>query len=141
MDEDGSNVTAIAPMTIGSALHPTILRDGRIMYSSFETQGIRDSRLWGLWTIQPDGRAWKPLVSAFKAASAFHFMTQRSDGQIVAEHYYNLNNNGFGAYIAFPLPGADAPAFHSAVPADNPAIVQDTTWQSRCRSRHAGRMP
>ncbi|MBL8142002.1 MAG: hypothetical protein JNM38_12865 [Acidobacteria bacterium] len=129
MDEDGSNVTAIAPMTIGSALHPTILRDGRIMFSSFETQGIRDSRLWGLWTIQPDGRAWKPLVSAFKAASAFHFMTQRSDGQIVAEHYYNLNNNGFGAYMAFPLPEAGAPAFHPAVPADNPEIVQDTTWR------------
>lgn len=129
MDEDGSNVTPIAPMTIGSALHPTILRDGRIMFSSFETQGIRDSRLWGLWTIQPDGRAWKPLVSAFKPQSAFHFMTQLSNGHIVAEHYYNLNNNGFGAYLAFPPANGQEPPFHSASPAENPTIVQDVTWQ------------
>ena len=36
MDDDGSNVTPIAPMTIGSALHPTPLADGRLMFSSFE---------------------------------------------------------------------------------------------------------
>ena len=30
MDEDGANVTPIAPMTLGSALHPTPLRDGRV---------------------------------------------------------------------------------------------------------------
>ena len=30
MDEDGSNVTQIAPMNIGSALHPTPLVDGRL---------------------------------------------------------------------------------------------------------------
>lgn len=34
MDEDGANVTPIAPMTIGSALHPTPLRDGRLLFSS-----------------------------------------------------------------------------------------------------------
>ena len=42
MDEDGSNVAPIAPMNIGSALHPTLLRDGRLMFSSLETQGLRD---------------------------------------------------------------------------------------------------
>jgi hypothetical protein len=30
MDEDGGNVTQIAPMNIGSVLHPTPLRDGRL---------------------------------------------------------------------------------------------------------------
>ena len=33
MDEDGGNVTQIAPMNIGSALHPTPLRDGRLLFS------------------------------------------------------------------------------------------------------------
>jgi hypothetical protein len=47
MDEDGSNVTPIAPMTIGSALHPTILQDGRLMFSTFESQGLRDSLISG----------------------------------------------------------------------------------------------
>ena len=50
MDEDGSNVTPIAPMTISSALHPTILADGRLLFTSHEDQGLRDTRLWGIWS-------------------------------------------------------------------------------------------
>ena len=83
MDEDGANVTPIAPMNISSALHPTPLRDGRLMFSSHESQGLRDTRLWGLWAIWPDGRHWEPLVSAFHDAQAFHFQTQLSSGDIV----------------------------------------------------------
>lgn len=124
MDDDGENVEAIAPMTLGSALHPTVLRDGRLMFSSYESQGLRDRRLWGLWTIRPDGRAWAPLVSAMSSPDAFHFMTQTSDGNIVVEAYYNLNNNGFGALYAFPAsPPEGEPAFHSWDPDENPAIA------------------
>lgn len=123
MDEDGSNVTPIAPMTIGSALHPTILRDGRIAFSSYESQGLRDQRLWGIWTIWPDGRSWAPLVSAFHSPQAFHFMTQLGDGDLVVVDYYNLNNNGFGALYRFPpAPPQGTPPFHSAFPGDNPSI-------------------
>jgi hypothetical protein len=55
MDDDGRNVTPIAPLNIGSALHATPMQDGRIMFSSFESQGLRDQRMWGIWTISPDG--------------------------------------------------------------------------------------
>ena len=65
MDEDGSNVTQIAPMNVSSALHPTPLADGRILFSSHESQGLRDARMWGVWAIWPDGRRWEPIVSAF----------------------------------------------------------------------------
>ncbi|BCX03619.1 MAG: hypothetical protein KatS3mg053_1557 [Candidatus Roseilinea sp.] len=125
MDEDGANVTPIAPMTIGSALHPTPLRDGRVMFSSFETQGMRDARLWGIWTIWPDGRHWEPLMSAFKWASSLHFATQLSNGDIVAESYYNLNNFGFGALYRFPVtPPNSEPRFHDASVNDNPPVMQ-----------------
>jgi hypothetical protein len=125
MDEDGKNVTPIAPMTVSSALHPTILRDGRIAFSSHEDQGLRDTRLWGIWAIQPDGRGWSPLVSAFRTPQAFHFMTQRANEDLVVVDYYNLNNNGFGALYRFPIaPPAGEPAFHSAFPEDNPEIEQ-----------------
>jgi hypothetical protein len=125
MDDDGSNVTAIAPMTIGSALHPTPLSDGRIMFSSLETQGNRDSRIWGIWSIYPDGRYWKPVISAFRQAQAFHFMTQLSNDDLIVTDYYNLNNNGFGALYRFPHdPPAGTPPFYSAFPADNPPIDQ-----------------
>ncbi len=125
MDEDGSNVTPIAPMTIGSALHPTPLRDGRVMFSSFETQGLRDARLWGMWTIWPDGRYWEPLISAFKWASSLHFATQLSNGDIVVEGYYNLSNFGFGALYRFPVtPPNGQPRFHDALVNDNPPVMQ-----------------
>lgn len=123
MDENGSNVTAIAPMTLGSALHPTPLKDGRIMFSSYESQGLRDQRNWGIWSIWPDGRQWRPVVSSFKSASAFHFMTQLGNGDLVVEDYYNLNNFGFGALYRLPATvPAGTPAFFSAFLDDNPSI-------------------
>lgn len=125
MDEDGSNVTPIAPMSVSSALHPTVLRDGRMLFSSHEDQGLRDRRLWGIWSIWPDGRTWAPVVSAFRDPQAFHFMTQLSDGDLVVVDYYNLNNNGFGAlYRLPPSPPPGLPPFHSAFPDDNPPIAQ-----------------
>jgi hypothetical protein len=102
MDEDGKNVEQIGHFNLGSALHPAILVDGRVMFSSYEAQGVRDIRLWGLWAIWPDGRHWEPLLSAFEDAAAFHFQTQLSDGAIVVEEYYNQNNNGFGSLVMFP---------------------------------------
>ena len=125
MDEDGQNVTPIAPMSISSALHPTILRDGRLMFSSHESQGLRDQRLWGIWSIFPDGRNWAPIASAFNNDRAFHFMTQLGNGDLVLVDYYNLNSNGFGALYRMPLhPPPGMPPFHSAFPAENPPIAQ-----------------
>ncbi len=125
MDEDGSNIEAIAPMSINSALHPTILQDGRLMFSSYESQGLRDRRLWGIWAIYPDGRNWTPLVSAFRQPNAFHFMTQLSNGDLVVVDYYNLNNNGFGALYRFPLdPPPGIARFGSPFPSQNPPIDQ-----------------
>lgn len=125
MDEDGQNVTPIAPMNISSALHPTILRDGRIMFSTHESQGLRDRRLWGIWSIWPDGRNWGPIASAFNNDRAFHFMTQLGNSDLVILDYYNLNSNGFGALYRMPLnPPPGMPGFHSAFPAENPAIAQ-----------------
>ena len=112
-------------MTIGSALHPVPLRDGRILFSSYESQGLRDQRLWALWSIWPDGRRWGPVVSAFKEAHAFHFATQMGNEDLVVEEYYNLNNNGFGALFRLPIaPPPGTPAFHDAFPANNPSVDQ-----------------
>ena len=100
------NLEKIGHMNISGALHPVVLKDGRIMYSTLESQGIRGTILWGVWTINPDGTNWAPLISAFDpggAPNGFHFQTQLSDGSIVVEEYYNQNNSGFGAYIKLPL--------------------------------------
>jgi hypothetical protein len=104
-DDDPPNLEKIGHLNLAGALHPVLLRDGRIMYSSLESQGARGDILWGIWTIHPDGTNWNSLVSAFDpggAPNGFHFQTQLSDGSIVVEEYYNQNNSGFGAYIKLP---------------------------------------
>lgn len=109
------NIEKIGHLNIAGALHPVTLRDGRIMFSTLESQGIRSEISWGIWTIHPDGTNWNPLISAFDpggASNGFHFQTQLSDGSIVVEEYYNQNNSGFGAYIKLPeSPPAGSPAF------------------------------
>lgn len=129
MDEHGDNVEAIAPMSISSALHPTILRNGELMFSSHEAQGLRDQRMWGIWGIAPDGRDWRPIISAFHDARAFHFMTQVSDGRLVVVDYYNLNNSGFGTLVTLPeTPAPGMPAFHSGFIADNPDLAETLSF-------------
>ena len=113
-DEDPTNLEKIGHLNISGALHPVVLKDGRIMFSSLESQGIRSEILWGLWTIHPDGTNWAPMISAFDpggAPNGFHFQTQLGDSSIVAEEYYNQNNSGFGAYIKLP---ATPPAGYAA---------------------------
>jgi hypothetical protein len=121
-DDDPPNLEKIGHLNVSGALHPVALTDGRIMYSSLESQGIRGDILWGIWTIRPDGTGWNPLVSAFDpggAPNGFHFEAQLSDGNIVVEEYYNQNNSGFGAYIKLP------PSPPDGYPAFGPADVND----------------
>jgi hypothetical protein len=122
MDDDGNNVEEIGYLNNAGALHPVVLTDGRIMFSSLESQGIRAAILWGIWSINPDGTNWKPVISAFDigaAPNAFHFQAQLSDGSLVVEEYYNLNNSGFGAYFKLPLaPPAGYPPFAPAYTKD-----------------------
>jgi hypothetical protein len=114
MDEDGSNAECIGHLNLGMALHPVVLKDGRVMFSSLESQGLRTSTLWGLWQINPDGTNWGPLASAFMpgfSPSAWHFQTQLSDGSIVAEEYYNQTSSGFGSLVKFPASAPWGEAF------------------------------
>jgi hypothetical protein len=55
-DADPPNLEKIGHLNLGGALHPVPLKDGRVMFSSLESQGIRADILWGIWTIHPDCR-------------------------------------------------------------------------------------
>lgn len=105
MDDDGKNVTKIGHLNVAQALHPVILKDGRIIFSTLESQGVRHDIEWGIWSIHPDGSNWGPVVSAYASGNGFHFQSQLSDGQIVVEEYYNQNTRGLGTYFKLP-PGA-----------------------------------
>ena len=113
------NLEKIGHHNLAGALHPVVLADGRIMYSTLESQGARSDILWGIWTINPDGTNWNPLVSAFDpggAPNGFHFQAQLSNREIIVEQYYNQNNSGFGAYIKLARPGY------------NPRLANDPAW-------------
>jgi hypothetical protein len=135
MDEDGGNVECIGHLNLGMALHPVILKDGRIMFSSLESQGLRSHHLWGVWSIHPDGSRWGPIVSAFEigngTANSTHFQTQLSDERIVVENYYNLNNLGFGMYYTVPPHAPDG------YPAFGPGYKEDPRNPPLRHSRHA----
>ena len=136
MDDDGKNVELIGHMNLGSALHPVVLRDGRIMFSSYEAQGLRDQRIWGLWYINPDGSNWGPLMSAFDAPLALHWQTQMTDGNILITEYYNTNNSGFGTFYKFPdtIAAGQIP-FGSPDPKQNPALQTGTFFDGKPRYR------
>jgi hypothetical protein len=121
MDDDGGNVETIGHFNLGCALHPVILKDGRIIFSSLENQGLRDTLHWSIWSIHPDGTNWNPMLSDFarSLAPSFHFQTQRSDGRVVVEMYYNVNQAGFGTFVQMP------PSAPDGVPYFGPADVAD----------------
>lgn len=125
MDSNGENIHHIGPMNLGSALHPVVLTDGRIIFASSEAQGNRDERLWSIWGIYPDGRNFHSIMSGMTDADAFHFQTQLSNGEIAIVEYYNLNNNGFGTILAFPSTRPpSSPAFGDPDPShpSNPQV-------------------
>jgi hypothetical protein len=121
MDGDGKNVQPIGFLNVSSAMHPYVLRDGRIVFTSWENQGMRDDRVFPLWAIWPDGTGFEPFSGFGDGPFAHHFMTQISDGSIVVCRYYNLNNNGFGELYRFPMNtnGASSGAIFQPIPPDN----------------------
>lgn len=127
MDDDGKNVECVGHLNIGGALHPTLMRDGRVMWSSFEAQGYRHSGQWALWASYPDGRNWEPLMSAFTFQTALHFACETSTGTVAVAGYYFNNNAGFGTIFGFPstVPPALAalPRFGPPDPAKNVPVM------------------
>ena len=115
MDDDGANCEQVGFINIACALHPVILRDGRVLFSTLESHGDHNSILWGIWSIHPDGTNWAPVISAFEnggAPSGYHFQSQLSDGSIIIEKYYNQNQKGFGTLFKLPeTPPAGVSAF------------------------------
>lgn len=121
MDGDGRNVEQLGYLNVSAALHPFVLRDGRIAFTSWENMGLRDDRAFALWTIWPDGSRFEPFSGFGDSHFAHHFMTQISNGNVVVCRYYNLNNNGFGELYGFPINGSGAPGapLFQPIPPDN----------------------
>jgi hypothetical protein len=126
MDDDGANAEKIGHLNVGQALHPVVLKDGRIIFSSLEVQGKHNTG-WGILGIHPDGTNWDPVVSALSLGGApipFHFQTQLSDGSIIVENYYIPAMGGFGVYFKQPAsPPEGTPPFGPAKVQHDPKMA------------------
>ena len=125
--------TPIAPMSIGSALHPTSLQDGRVMFSSSRLRASAAHAVGSLGDLS--GRSQLGAADErFVAGRALHFMTQMGNGDIVVETTTTGNNNGFGVFYRFPVDTPfETPAFY-------PAFLTRTRTSGK-RAAKANRLP
>lgn len=111
MDPDGKDLELVGYRAMNQQLHPAVLMDGRIMYTSLDAMLLKvQNNQYSLFTINPDDS--DPFILAGKqdaTALSYHFATQLSDGDIVTTIYYNHNNGGMGTLLRFPIdpPGPD----------------------------------
>ena len=123
MDVDGRNVDLASHHSLSQEQHPFPLRDGRLVYSSWQvlaglpfrhTNGSPGrfttlGNLFHLFTQRPDGSlnfAFYGQHSGDHQPSYFgedhdaaHFITQAGDGRVWFADYYRGNNNGLGVVI------------------------------------------
>jgi len=111
MDINGQNMALIGHRALNQQLHPNVLKDGRIAYTSHDImlQKVANNN-YSLFTINPSGSF--PFILAGKQDAtklSYHYTTQLSDGDIVSTLYYNHNNGGMGTLLRFPIdpPGPD----------------------------------
>ena len=94
MDDDGNNVERIGHLNLGLALHPVILKDGRIMFSSLEVAGAAQPPAGAsgpsIPTAPTGTRSSAPSSSAARRSVPLPDAALRRS--IVVEEYYNLNN-------------------------------------------------
>ncbi len=135
MDWNGTNAEQIGYLNVARAIHPFQLADGRILFTSWENQGLRDDRQFNLWFIGPDGTDWASASGFGEIAIGHHFATQMGNGDVAVVRYYNFNNNGFGDLVRFPLdpPGPDFLPIEEPgtyIPFERPGQIDLTDWAS-----------
>ena len=69
MDDDGTNVEQIGFINIACALHPVILKDGRVLFSTLESQGMHNSILWASGAFIRTARTGPPWSAASPRAA------------------------------------------------------------------------
>ena len=133
----------IGHLNLGMALHPVVLTDGRIMFSSLESQGLRSVDPVGLWSIHP-GR--HQLGAAGQRVRARRQPERRATSRrncptarIVAEEYYNQNNSGFGSFVKFPPAPPDG--YAAVRPGYTRRPAQPAAAARPARRRHAAHSP
>ncbi len=124
MDLDGRNVDLSSHHALAQEQHPVVLRDGRVVYTSWQIFGGLAFRhtngspggfttignMFHLYTQFPDGAEpfaffgqhagdHQHITTAGVDHKAAHFITQAGDGRVWFVDYYRGNNNGLGVVL------------------------------------------
>ncbi len=136
-NQDGTNRIDITPHELAGAVHPYLLNNGMVAYSSLWGShnlifGGTNGRLngfstaennWSIATMTPDGMdtttilgghkpSFKSAAGARKTFKALHFIGQLENGDLATVNYYRINNLGLGDISVMPLQprGVEGPA-------------------------------
>tara|TARA_R110002110_G_scaffold91264_1_gene237378 strand:- start:30223 stop:33963 length:3741 start_codon:yes stop_codon:yes gene_type:complete len=124
---DGTSARNVSPHEVATAMHPYVLQNGRIAYSSFWLShnlayvGNNGSinwpttvdNMWMVSDIDHEGGDMTALLGAHRHAfqnsrgrtktmKALHFLGQRDNGDICVSNYYRANNLGLGDVLCWP---------------------------------------
>ncbi|CAM2069560.1 HZS-alpha domain-containing protein [Sulfidibacter corallicola] len=87
------------------ALHPFMLKDGRILYTNWEPVGRKFLYAMStLFAVNPDGSALRAITEPHDHhKNVDHFATQLTSGHVIHGQYYPRNNFGYGILARFPI--------------------------------------
>jgi hypothetical protein len=110
-DELSANIRRIETGTLHLAQHPMQLKDGRILFSSWQDAGIKFTyAMTNLMTVHPDGSNLQQFTEPHDHHKLVeHFITQLSDEKVVSALYYPSFDYGYGILMRYPInpPGPD----------------------------------
>lgn len=118
-DHDGSlNTSTLSQIkrletgTLHLAQHPIQLKDGRILFSSWQDVANRYRyAMTPLFTVNPDGTNLTQFTEPHdKHRNVEHFITQLPDERVVSGSYYPSFDFGFGVLLRYPIK-SDGPDF------------------------------
>lgn len=111
-DHDGTkntselaNIRQIDFSNMNMVQHPMQLKDGRILFSTWQNFATKDSyAMTELFTMYPDGSNLQQFTEPHDhRKNVIHFITQLDNTDVVGDVYYNSNNFGYGILARFPV--------------------------------------
>jgi hypothetical protein len=108
-----SQITRLETGTIHLAQHPIQLKDGRILFSSWQDVGTRFRyAMTSLFTVNPDGTDLQQFTEPHDHSKRVeHFITQLPDEQVVSAYYYPSFDFGYGILLRYPITTEGEPDF------------------------------
>ncbi|GAC29780.1 hypothetical protein GPAL_2929 [Glaciecola pallidula DSM 14239 = ACAM 615] len=100
-----SNLRLLETGNLHLVQHPFQLKDGRIMFSTWQDAGTKFSyAMTTLFTIYPDGTNLMQFTEPHDHhKNVDHFATQLAEGSIVSGYYYPSFDYGFGLLMKYPI--------------------------------------